>query len=55
MVYAPKLKRNVLVTGGSSRFCKFLRLNNSNLNFIYTDKKNFNILNYKQMNKFLKK
>ena len=54
MVYAPKLKRNVLVTGGTSRFCKFLRLNNSNLNFIYTDKKNFNILNYKQMNKFLK-
>ena len=54
MVHTLKLKRNVLVTGKTSRFCKFLKNTNTNLNFIYTDKKNFNILNYRQMNNFLK-
>ena len=55
MVFLSKLKKNILVTGKSSRFCNYLRKNNSNFNFQFTTKKTFNILNYNQMVKFLKK
>ncbi len=47
-------KKNILVTGNSSRFCKFLKENTKFAkNLIFTSKKEFNILNLKQMEKFL--
>ena len=54
MVYSFKLKKNILVTGKTSRFCKYLRKNLKNFNAIYTDKKKFNLNNFKQMCKFVK-
>jgi len=54
MVYSSKLKKNILVTGKSSRFCKYLRKNLTKYNTIYTDKKNFNLNNFEQMCKFVK-
>jgi len=54
MVYSPKLKENILVTGKSSRFCKFLKKDLKKFNAIFTTKKNFNLLNFKQMEKFAK-
>ncbi len=47
-------KKNILVTGNSSRFCEFLKENTAFAkNLIFTSKKEFNILNFKQMEKFL--
>ena len=54
MVFSPKLKENILVTGKSSRFCKFLKKDLKKFNAIFTTKKNFNLLNFKQMEKFAK-
>tara|TARA_B100000767_G_scaffold275759_1_gene315168 strand:+ start:11148 stop:11915 length:768 start_codon:yes stop_codon:yes gene_type:complete len=54
MVYSSKLKKNILVTGKTSRFCKYLIENENNFNFFFTSKKNFNILDFEQMNDYLK-
>ena len=54
MVFSLKLKENILVTGKSSRFCKFLKKDLKKFNAIFTTKKNFNLLNFKQMEKFVK-
>ena len=54
MVFSPKLKENILVTGKSSRFCQFLKKDLKKFNAIFTTKKNFNLLNFKQMEKFAK-
>ena len=48
------LKKKILITGKSSRFCKYLKNDLSDFNTIFTDKKKFNILNSKQIEKFLK-
>ena len=45
----------VLVTGGNSRFAKKLKETKSRYNFIYTNKKQFNILNFSSIKKKLKK
>ena len=55
MVYSLKLKKNILITGKSSRFCKYLKPHLKNFNTIYTDKKNFNLNNFRQMCKFVRK
>lgn len=47
----PKNK-NIIISGGNSRFCSFLKKNLSNDNVVYSNKKNLNILDY---NKLLKK
>ena len=54
MVYSSKLKKNILVTGATSRFCEYLKNHLGDFNTFYTTKKNFNLLNFKQMEKFLK-
>ena len=54
MVYASKLKKNILITGKSSRFCKYLKKYLNKYNTIYTDKKKFNLNNFKQMSNFIK-
>ena len=54
MVFSPKLKENILVTGKNSRFCKFLKKDLKKFNAVFTTKKNFNLLNFKQMEKFAK-
>ena len=52
MVLSSKLKK-ILVTGSSSRFCKFLKKDLISFNATFT-KNNFNIINQKQMERFLK-
>ena len=47
-------KQNILITGKTSRFCKYLKNNLDGYNAYFTTKKNFNILNFKQMQNFLK-
>ena len=49
------MKKNILVTGASSRFCKFLKKDLVNQNTFFTNKKKFNILDLKQMENFVKK
>ena len=39
MVFSPKLKENILVTGRSSRFCQFLKKDLKKFNAIFTTKK----------------
>ena len=46
--------KKVLVTGGNSRFAKKLKKTKSRYNFIYTNKKQFNILNFSSIKKKLK-
>ena len=53
-IFSLKLKENILVTSKSSRFCKFLKKDLKKFNAIFTTKKNFNLLNFKQMEKFVK-
>ena len=48
-----KLK-NILVTGASSRFCKYLKKDLKPFKSTFCSKKVFNILNYEQMKRFLK-
>ncbi len=54
MVFTSKLKKNILITGKTSRFCRFLKNNLDKFNTIYTDKNNFNLNNFKQMCRFVK-
>jgi dTDP-4-dehydrorhamnose reductase len=52
MVYTPKLKK-ILVTGGKSRFFKFLKNELNNFKIKFPDKKYFNLLDFNQMNKYV--
>ena len=55
MVQSYKLKnKKILVTGSNSRFCKFLKKDLRDYETYFTTKKNFNILNLKSMEKFIK-
>ena len=46
--------RKLLITGKTSRFVKFLKPEIKELNPIYPSKKEFNILDFNQINKFIK-
>ena len=48
------MKKKILVTGKSSRFCKFLKNQLNPKDTIFVSKKEFNILNLKSMTNFLK-
>jgi len=54
MVLASKLKK-ILVTGASSRFCKFLKKDLMTYNAIFVRKNKFNITDLKQMDRYLDK
>ena len=55
MVYASRLKnKKILITGKTSRFCKYLVEDLKNCKTIFTDKKNFNILNFSKMERFIR-
>ncbi len=54
MVQSHKLNKTILVTGSTSRFCKFLKKDLKGYKVFFTSKKNFNILNIKSMEKFVK-
>tara|TARA_Y100000590_G_C15645048_1_gene986500 strand:+ start:74 stop:811 length:738 start_codon:yes stop_codon:yes gene_type:complete len=47
-------KKTILITGSSSRFCRFLKKDFKNHKTYFTQKKKFNILNLNQMIKFVK-
>ncbi len=47
-------KKNILVSGGNSRFCKYLKKYLNGENVFYSNKKNLNILNYDQVLNFLR-
>ena len=49
------IKKNILITGRSSRFCNFLKKDLISYNTFFTTKKNFDILNIKKMEKFIVK
>ena len=49
------LKMKILVTGKSSRFVKYLKNELLGFEVLYPNKKEFNILNYKQIEKFIKR
>ena len=55
MVFTPINKKKILVTGKNSRFSKFLVKDLKNFDAIFTSKKDFNILDISQMEKFIKK
>ena len=46
-------KKNILITGKTSRFCKFLKSNLDPKSSIFTSSKEFNILDFSKMNKYL--
>ena len=48
-------KKKILITGASSRFCKFLKKDLANQSAIFADKEIFDILNIKQMENFVRK
>ena len=50
-----KIKKKILITGGNSRFCYFLKKNFNNKNEINSDKKKLNILDYPKLIKVLRK
>ena len=47
------MKKKILITGKTSRFCKFLKMNFNSKSAIFTSSKDFNILDFSQMNKYL--
>tara|TARA_B100001123_G_C14961877_1_gene888006 strand:- start:42 stop:779 length:738 start_codon:yes stop_codon:yes gene_type:complete len=47
-------KKNILITGSSSRFCRFLKKDLKNHKTFFTKKNQFNILKLNQMIKFVK-
>ena len=49
------MKKNIAITGKTSRVAKTLKKYFFGPNIIYLDKKKFDILNFKQINNFLKK
>ena len=54
MAHTSVRKKNILITGKTSRFCNYLKNDLDGFNTYFTTKKNFNILNFNQMQKFLK-
>ena len=48
-------KKKIALTGGNSRFAKILKKNFFGKNIIYLNKNDFDILNFKKINSFLKK
>ena len=54
MAYTSVGKQNILITGKTSRFCKYLKNDLDGYNAYFTTRKNFNILNFNQMQRFLK-
>ena len=48
------MKKKILITGKNSRFCRFLKKDLENYDAIFTSKKNFNILNFSQIENFIK-
>ena len=55
MVHSSKLKKKILITGKTSRFCYFLKNKLPNYKTYFTTKKNFNLLNFKQMENYVKR
>ena len=49
------MKRKILVTGGEGRFAKILKKQNRKLNLVFASKKDCNILNFKSIDKIIKK
>ena len=49
------MKRKILVTGGEGRFAKILKKQNKKLNLVFASKKDCNILNFKSIDKIIKK
>ena len=49
------IKKKILVSGGDSRFCFFLKREMNNKNIIYLSKKKLNIIDYTNLLKTLKK
>ena len=49
------MKKKIAITGKTSRFAKILKKIFFGPNIIYLDKKKFNILNFEQINNFIKK
>ena len=49
------MKKKIAITGKTSRFTKILKKRFFGSNIIYLDKKKFNILNFKQIDNYLKK
>lgn len=54
MTVTYKVKK-ILITGKNSRFCNFLKHDLKNYNCIFTTKREFNILNFTKMQKFISK
>ena len=54
MVFSSIKKNKILITGKNSRFCKFLKEDLKDFKTIFTSKKEFDILNFSQMDKFLR-
>jgi dTDP-4-dehydrorhamnose reductase len=54
MAHTSKLK-NILITGRTSRFFKFLKYELNMYKIRFPNKKSFNLLNFNQMNKYVKK
>ena len=54
MVFSSIKKNKILITGKNSRFCKFLKEDLEDFKTIFTSKKEFDILNFSQMDKFLR-
>ena len=49
------IKKKIMISGGESRFCFYLKKNLKDKQVIYANKKTLNILNYKNLIKVLKK
>ena len=49
------IKKKIMISGGESRFCFYLKKNLNDKQVIYANKKTLNILNYKNLIKVLKK
>ncbi len=49
------MKKNILITGATSKFCKYLKKDLINQNTFFVNKKIFDILDIKKMDNFIKK
>ena len=47
--------KNILITGGNSRFCRFLKTELKSHKTFFTKKSQFNILKLNQMERYVKK
>ena len=55
MEKSSNIKKIILITGKHSRFCSFLKKDLKRYKTYFTSKNNFNLLNFNQMKKFIKK